>query len=282
SRSYGPGRYDRDYEEGGVDYPVGYVRWTERRNMEEFLRLVAAGVVTPERLTTHRFRIDDAPRAYELVTGQREEPYIGIVLTYDQRTHTGTPVVTLRPRKARDGTVRVGVIGAGAFARSVLLPALAASENIELVGIATSSGASARAAGDRFGFAYATTDIRQVLDDDAIDAVVIATRHDSHASLTAAALRAGKAVFVEKPLAIDEAGLQEVIEAHTATGLPFAVGFNRRFSSLARKLADAFVPGTPLVIQYRINAGAIPSDHWIQDRGVGGGRVIGEVCHFVD
>ncbi len=280
SRSYGPGRYDPEYEEGGRDYPISYVRWTERRNMQEFLRLVAAGQVTPSRLTSHRFALAEAERAYAIVTGEDRQPFLGVILTYPQNASAGGRTVQLRPA-APAGKIGLGVIGAGNFAKAVLLPRIARA-GVELVGVSTATGASARTTGDKFGFGYCTTDTEKLLADPAVHAVVIATRHGSHAGMTARALRAGKGVFVEKPLALDEAGLQEVLQAQAETGGVLAVGFNRRFSPLVEQMKQAFAPGAPLAMTYRINAGPIPPTSWIHDPEQGGGRIIGEVCHFVD
>lgn len=283
SRSYGPGRYDPSYEEGGHDYPIGYVRWTERRNMEEFLRLVAVGDVTPARLTTHRFPIEGADRAYEVVLGEAREPFLGVLLTYP-RAPDSEPLRTvgLAPRPSLPDGVGVGFIGAGNFARSVLLPRFRKAPDSSFVGVATTNGLTARSAGEKFGFRYCTTDVDELLADDAIHAVVIATRHGAHAPLAARALRAGKAVFVEKPLAIDEAGLGEVVDAQAETGGLLTVGFNRRFSPLVDEIRAAFRTDAPLAVTYRVNAGAIPPDSWVHDPEQGGGRIIGEVCHFVD
>lgn len=283
SRSYGPGRYDPEYEEKGHDYPIGYVRWTERRNMEEFLRLVAGGQVTPARLTTHRFDIGQAEKAYEIVTGEDRQPFLGVVLTYGDNAGTGAVRrMELRPRAGRDGKVGVGFIGAGNFAKGVLLPRFQKTTDLSLVGVSTATGMNAKATGEKFGFAYCTTDTAQLLADDGIGAVVIATRHGSHARFAADALRAGKAVFVEKPLAIDEEGLALVMEAQAESGALLTVGFNRRFSPLVDEMRRFFTPGQPLAIQYRINSGPIPAGTWIHDPEDGGGRIIGEVCHFVD
>jgi predicted dehydrogenase/threonine dehydrogenase-like Zn-dependent dehydrogenase len=283
SRSYGPGRYDPEYEEKGRDYPIGYVRWTERRNMQEFLRLVAEGYVTPSKLTTHRFTVDEAERAYEIISGEAGEPFAGVLLSYPTRSVEAVRTIPLRtPARRREGVVGVGVIGAGSFARAVLLPRLQKSREVELVGVATATGMNARATGDKFQFGYCTTDLRQLLDDDKVEAVIIATRHASHPRFAADALRAGKAVFVEKPLAIDEEGLRLALEAQAETGGVLAVGFNRRFSPLSAQLRQAFASAGPLAVNYRINAGPIPREHWLQDREEGGGRIIGEVCHFMD
>ncbi len=278
SRSYGPGRYDANYEERGVDYPVGYVRWTERRNMQEFLRLLATKAVRLDQLITHRFPIGRAEQAYDIVTGKTRENYLGILLTYGEAS--GAKVVELRAaRKAAE--VRLGVIGAGNFAKSVLLPRLAKMNGVSLVGLATATGRTAKAVGEQFGFAVCSTDYRQLLAREDINTVLIATRHNAHAAMTTEALRAGKMVFVEKPLAIDEDGLNKVVAAAGQSQGRVMVGFNRRFSSLSAEL-KWFLAGTgPLAVTYRVNAGEIPKESWIQ-QDEGGGRIVGEVCHFVD
>ena len=281
SRSYGPGRYDPAYEEAGHDYPIGYVRWTERRNMQEFLRLVAAGQVQPSRLVSHRFSIEQATAAYDLIGGRTREPYTGILLTYPEKPREVRRTIRLPGRVLNVGQVGVGFIGAGNFARGILLPRFAKAPSVSLRGIATANGRSAKVTGDKFGFAFATTDISEVLGDPEIQAVVIATRHGSHARLAADALRAGKAVFLEKPVAIDEEGLSSVLAAAGPDSL-LTVGFNRRFSPLARDLKGIFTSDTRLAINYRVNAGPIPPDSWVHDPREGGGRIIGEVCHFMD
>lgn len=283
SRSYGPGRYDPEYEEGGRDYPIGYVRWTERRNMEEFLRLIATGAVTPSRLTSHRFSIDEAETAYALIKGNGE-PFLGVVLTYPELPDAQRVRTVALSKAARRGSGAVGLafIGAGNFARSVLLPRLAKDPNARLVGVSTATGASAVATGEKFGFGYATTDSARVLEDPDVDAVFIATRHGSHAALAARALRAGKSVFVEKPLALDAAGLEDVLAAQREGGGVLGVGFNRRFSRLAQGLREPFRGAGPLAVSYRVNAGAIPAGTWVHDPQDGGGRIIGEGGHFVD
>jgi polar amino acid transport system substrate-binding protein len=282
SRSYGPGRYDPSYEEQGRDYPIGYVRWTERRNMQEFLRLVSRKQVTPARLVSHTFSIDQAETAYEVVTGKTKEPFTGVLLSYPRRSSASDGRITrLLPKAATSGELGIGFIGAGNFARAILLPRFAKVKGTKLRGIATANGRSAQTAGEKFGFEYATTDSARLLGDPSVTAVVIATRHGSHARLAAESLRAGKAVFLEKPLAIDQAGLDEVSGAVTADSV-LTVGFNRRFSPLAAALKNAFATGTTLAINYRINAGPIPPESWVHDPREGGGRIIGEVCHFLD
>ncbi|MGH9847323.1 MAG: bi-domain-containing oxidoreductase, partial [Blastocatellia bacterium] len=282
SRSYGPGRYDASYEEQGIDYPIGYVRWTERRNMQEFLRLLSTGAVKLAPLITHRFPIEQAETAYEIVTGKRSEPYLGILLQYSpEQSRAGqSKIVTLRDKRGA-GEVRLGVIGAGNFARSVLLPRLAKNAQVSLAGIATAMGRNAKAVGEQYGFGFCTTDYRELLARDEINTIVIATRHDTHARFAAEALRAGKTVFVEKPLAINEESLDEVAEAVAKSNGRVMVGFNRRFSSLSAAMKQHFNGAGPLAITYRINAGEVPRESWIQNEE-GGGRIVGEVCHFVD
>ncbi|QQS44834.1 MAG: bi-domain-containing oxidoreductase [Acidobacteriota bacterium] len=281
SRSYGPGRYDPTYEEGGIDYPIGYVRWTERRNMQEFLRLVAEGAVRLEPLISHRFPITEAAGAYDIITGKRRENYLGILLQYEQMPgRTASRVVDLGAAGAQ-AEVRLGVIGAGNFARSVLLPRLSNLEGVSLAGIATATGRNAKATGERYGFGFCTTDYRELLAREEINTVLIATRHDTHSMMVVESLRAGKTVFVEKPLAVTAEGLLEVDEAVRQTGGRVMVGFNRRFSGLAIEMRRFLEGAHPLAVSYRVNSGEIPKESWIQG-DEGGGRIIGEVCHFVD
>lgn len=281
SRSYGPGRYDPEYEEKGNDYPIGYVRWTEKRNLEAFLRLVADGRVNTELLTTHRFDVARADAAYELILN-RKERLCGVVLQYPEAEK---PTAAARPAavKPASGELGVSFIGAGNFARGVLLPIIKRSEKVKLMTVAAATGLSARNTGAQFGFIDATTDYRAIIDDDNSPVVFIATRHDSHAGLAAEALRRGKAVFVEKPLATTAEGLGEVVRAARETGGLLTVGFNRRFAPLAREIKAKYeARGGPMTIIYRVNAGQVPPEHWTHDPGEGGGRIIGEACHFVD
>jgi predicted dehydrogenase len=281
SRSYGPGRYDPTYEHAGVDYPAGYVRWTEGRNIEEVLRLMATSQLEPSKLTTHTFDIEDGPRAYELL--EAEEPSLGILLRYPDLRPAPDRVVRLpgsgRRRLSRD-RVRIGVIGAGTFARTVLIPELVRTGDV--TAIATRTGVSARATAQRFAASLATTEPEAVIESSQVDAVVIATRHNLHASLAAAALRAGKHVFVEKPMALTELELADLEAAADESGLVFMVGFNRRFAPLADQLHGALCGRGPLLVTYRVNAGRLPRSHWTHDPIEGGGRIIGEGCHFVD
>ena len=297
SMSYGPGRYDSDYEERGHDYPFAYVRFTEQRNMESFLYLVQQGKVTPAALVTHRLAFEDALDAYALIEGKlpadsKLDPrYLGIVLDYPDDALLERTVRRYDGSAMGSGSnddVGVGFIGAGNFAKNVLLPHVAKLSNVRLTGVCTSTGKSAQQTAGRFKFGLATTDPAELLEKDDTHAVFIATRHGSHAALASAALRAGKHVFVEKPLCIKDAELDEIEQAlQSARNAGYEpcvmVGFNRRFSPHARALQAAFKDrSTPMVVNYRINAGAIPVESWLHDPNEGGGRIIGEGCHFVD
>lgn len=292
SMSYGPGRYDPAYEEAGHDYPYAYVRWTEQRNIQAFLDLVAAGKVTPSRLTTHRFAIDEALKAYDLLGGKTGERSLGIVIEYP-RPVGETPVepplrrVTLAGvAKPVSGQLGLGFIGAGNFAKSVLMPALGRRDDLRLTGICTATGMSGVETGKRHRFSFATTDVEELLKDPSTQAVFIATQHHTHAGFICRALEAGKHVFCEKPLCTTSEELERIEQAVAGLAQPgpcLMVGFNRRFSPHAQAVRDAFAKrATPLVVNYRVNAGVAPRDSWVQDPDRGGGRIVGEVCHFVD
>jgi predicted dehydrogenase len=287
SRSYGPGRYDRNYEERGIDYPI-YVRWTERRNMEAFLELVRQRKIDLDPLITHTFALDDAPEAYNLISTGKER-YIGVLLEYSPNgSDASSTLIPLerpesRRQKGSPGVVRtLGCIGAGVHALSSLYPHLPGLP-VDLVGLATATGLSAQTVAKNYGFSYCTTDYQKILEDPAIDAVLIATRNDLHAPMVIDALRAGKDVFVEKPLAVDIDGLRGVVEAWNESGNRLMVGFNRRHSPLARRMKEFFGDRTtPAVLHYRVNAGQIPPNHWVHDDEQGGGMLISECCHFID
>ncbi len=286
SMSYGPGRYDPEYEERGHDYPFAYVRWTENRNIEAFLDLVAENRVNVERLITHRFSIEEGERAYQLIAGETKEPYLGIVLQYDTERELERRIEINRIEKAgapaAANVVRVGMIGAGVYAQAMLLPFYKA-EGVDFRAITTASGVSARDIAEKYGFNYCATSADDVLDDEEVNLVVVATRHDLHAELVRRALLKGKHVFVEKPLALSEEELQGVLDAAVNSTGQVMVGFNRRFSPLAQAAREFFHERrAPLSISYRVNAGRIPKSHWLQDPREGGGRIIGEVCHFID
>jgi len=286
SRSYGPGRYDSSYEEKGHDYPVGYVRWTERRNMEEFLRLVGTGKVDVKKLTTHIFHIDDAVKAYSMITGKSKERYIGVLLEYPQEKKPSPNIVGVTGSRETKASLSVGFIGAGNFAQSSLIPFIN-TKNVALKGVCTSNGLNAKNVARKFGFEFAATDPKEIFASKNIDTVFIATRHNLHAPLSVQAMRHHKHVFVEKPLALNEAELSEIIKAHDAarkqSHLRFTVGFNRRFSPSVRRAKEFFAEmNEPMIVNYRVNAGFIPPEHWVHDPVEGGGRIIGEVCHFID
>lgn len=284
SRSYGPGRYDEDFEGRGVKYPVGWVRWTESDNLRECVRLMSPSLrqrLDVASLITHRFPFDQAEDAYDLVTTRRE-PNMGVVLKYDNETKSVAAPLFAAAKPAAGACV-LGVIGAGAFARTVLLPELKRLPGITFQTICTTRGQTADHAAQAFGFGRATTEIDDVLIDPAINAVLVATRHSNHAELTARCLAAGKSVIVEKPLALDHDQVNQVITARQgATGF-FTVGFNRRFAPMiveARKLLARHQGAKMLVL--RVNAGALPAESWVNAAEEGGGRILGEVCHFVD
>ncbi len=306
SRSYGPGRYDAQYEEEGHDYPYAYVRWTEGRNMQAFVQLLHEGRVNVEPIITHRFPIEDAPRAYELITGKTGEPSLGVLLLYPEKPDLRRKVMLRHgPSMAAEetagiglGKIRLGVIGAGNYATATLLPAVKGLSAVDLVGIASGGGLSARNSGDRFGFSYCTTDTREILDDSSINTIAILTRHHLHARQAIAALEAGKHVFVEKPLCLHEDELEAVIAAYraaretpkgeaasasSATAPTLTVGYNRRFAPFVVELKRTLQKvKEPLMLHYRVNAGYLPPDHWLQDPAQGGGRLVGEGCHFID
>ncbi|RJP49960.1 MAG: hypothetical protein C4583_11470 [Anaerolineaceae bacterium] len=284
SRSYGPGRYDPSYEENGVDYPIGYVRWTEGRNMESALQLMAEDKLKIHPLISHRFPIEQAASAYEVITGKKKESFLGVVLTYSERKDEKSKKIEFPSTVHRPpSTVSLGVLGAGAFANAVLLPAIKKAGDFSLVGIASASGMHAQVSGKKFGFQYATSSDDEILNDPNINTVAILTRHDTHADLVVKALKAGKNVFVEKPLATTSEQLTKIVKQLQITNYQLLTGFNRRFSPLAQSLSSFLLPrNEPLHVHYRINAGYIPPNHWTQDETLGGGRIIGEACHFVD
>jgi predicted dehydrogenase/threonine dehydrogenase-like Zn-dependent dehydrogenase len=292
SRSYGPGRYDLDYEERGLDYPIGYVRWTEQRNMECVLQLQASGRLDLEDLV-EIVPVERAAEAYQrLVADPSERPLGALVLAYEDAAVSGSRDLEVRqlavetadsrpPRRTRE-PVRVGLLGPGGFAARVLVPALTAG-GARLVAVAGGSGPSAEAATRSLGFERVTENEAAVIADDTVDAVVVATRHSAHASLVCQALDAGKHVFCEKPLALTLEELDSVLRAAADSEGILAVGFNRRFSPLLQELREFVLRApSPVASVYRVSAGRLPADHWTHDLEQGGGRLIGECCHFID
>lgn len=288
SRSYGPGRYDPDFEGRSMKYPVGWIPWTETRNLEEVVRRMSRASdhrLAVEPLITHRFDFDKAEDAYAMVT-DNTEPHLGVVLNYTKEEKN--PVSGLRipitvSGNKNSGDCVLGVVGAGSFARTMLLPRLKKMKNCRLHTIATQRGISAEHSQGAFGFEFSAADEAAVFENDEINAVLITTPHSSHAALTAAALAAGKNVLVEKPLALDRGQLNSVIEARNGSEAFFQVGFNRRFAPMAIKMRDrlAELPA-PRVVLLRVNAGQLPSDSWQNAPEEGNGRILGEMCHFVD
>jgi polar amino acid transport system substrate-binding protein len=280
SCSYGPGRYDVKYEEDGEDYPIAYVRWTEQRNMEAFLQLLSQKRLDLTTLITHRFDISEAAAAYDIVLGKIPEPHIGILLRYPPNEQKFATLTALKHHPAT-GTIRVGFIGAGSFAQSYLLPSVK-QWGAALETVVTSKGITAKNVAAKFAFHNASSDGRDILRDESIDTVFIATQHDTHASYALDSLKAGKNVFVEKPLAITLEELEDMRAFYQEKGGRLMVGFNRRFAPVAVALKEHFKDiREPLVINYRVNAGFIPKEHWTQ-QDAGGGRILGEVCHFID
>ena len=280
SCSYGPGRYDPNYEEGGHDYPAGYVRWTENRNMGAFLDLLANGSLRVNAMTTHRIPVAEAVRGYDLITGKTQEHYLGIVLTYPERQESAGRTQR-NAAFVKQSSVGVGFIGAGSFAQTMLLPPLKAG-GADFVNVSTATPANAKSVAHKFGFARFSTDSSAVIADNDVSFVVIASRHDSHGFYVEQALAAGKPVFVEKPLAINREQADAIESVITAGGGRVMVGFNRRFSAPFRAMKELFGTRTdPMTMLYRVNAGAIPRTSWIQDPAQGG-RIIGEGCHFID
>jgi polar amino acid transport system substrate-binding protein len=280
SRSYGPGRYDPLYEEQGVDYPIGYVRWTEGRNMEAFAQLLAAKRIDVAALTTHTFPVDDGPKAYELITGKTGERVVGVLIQYSPTVERPTVTIPKATSTASAKAVVLGVIGAGNYAQGVLLPLFKASADVTSRTVCTATGVKAQKVKEKFGFETCATDWHEVIADTAINTVLVATRHDLHAPIVCEALRAGKTVFVEKPLCLRGEQLDEIVKVINQTGnTRLLVGFNRRFAPFA---AEARKLSGPLVMRYRISVTPLPREHWVNNPDIGGGRILGEVCHFVD
>ena len=292
SRSYGPGRYDAAYEQKGRDYPIGQVRWTETRNLEAFLQFIADGKLNLASLITHRFPMEQATRAYDLITGSTGEPFLAALITYAGAKSGSTPNLSEKIQVGAVATpsssIGLGVLGAGTFAQNTLLPALKQIPGVSFIGVCNATGPRSRNVAEKFGFSYCSNSEAELLQDPTISAVLIATRHNLHASQSLAALRAGKAVFCEKPLCLNEGELAALVCA-TSTSAPakdaplLMVGFNRRFAPMAVQLKQFLSEiHEPLAVHCRVNAGYIPAEHWVNDPEQGGGRILGEICHFVD
>ena len=280
SMAYGPGRYDPEYEEKGNDYPFDLVRWTEQRNFEAFLGLIDEGKITPKEILTHEFDFDDAMDAYDLLEGKVKEKYLGIVLKYKRDINLADEKIVKRTTKAvSNDSVNVGLIGAGNFTKSVILPNMKKVGGYDLVGLCTATGVSAQGTGKKYDFKYITTDSSEIYKNNEINSVFVTTQHDKHPEAVIKSIESSKHCFVEKPLCIYEEELEAIKEAYTGKTI-VQVGFNRRFSPMIQSMKKS-VSGQ-VSVNYRVNAGIIPKDVWIQDRTIGGGRIIGEVCHFID
>lgn len=294
SCSYGPGRYDESYEKKGIDYPYAYVRWTENRNMEAFLWLLSTGSVDMESLITHRIPFVEAETAYDTIMSSSDLT-VGVVFEYPQgevpadlshridniQHAKSTALSAMAKFKPKGEKVLFGVIGAGGFASRTYLPFIYSHSGCELAAACVKTALSSQKVMEEFNPAFMTTDYHEVLNDESIDAIIIATRHDSHYEIAKKALLKGKHVLVEKPMALIQEHLDDLYEVAKSSGKIFSVGFNRRYSPLMTQLKEG-IGSTPCVVSYRINAGQLPDTHWTQDKAVGGGRIIGEMCHFID
>jgi polar amino acid transport system substrate-binding protein len=276
--SYGPGRYDLNYEEKGIDYPAAYVRWTEKRNMEAFQHLLDTNRINIDYLTTHEFPFDDAPKAFDLVV-TKTEPYIGIALKYDiNKKHSQEKIIV--NNATAQGKVNISFIGAGSYAQGNLLPNIPTIDKVQRIGVLTNTGTTSKRVAEKFKFQFCATKEDDVLDEKT-NTIFIATRHDSHADYVIKGLEKNKNIFVEKPLCLNEEELEIIKEAQRKSGTALMVGFNRRFSPLSTIVKSKY-GNAPMSMIYRVNAGSIPADTWIQDMEIGGGRIIGEACHFID
>jgi len=282
SSSYGPGRYDNNYEHKGIDYPAGYVRWTENRNMQSYIDLLTAGKLNMEKVITHTFPLENAPEAYAMIL-EKSQHFSGILIEYDT-TIAPKETVQLTEPVIQPSKPVIGLVGAGSFAQNILLPRLNGMG--QFVGIATSSGNKSRHVADKYRFSYCTNQASDIFKDATINTVFVLTPHHLHAPYAIQALEAGKHVFVEKPMAMNEDELEKVAAAYH--GQPagaekmLMLGFNRRFAPFMQKVKNMFLPEQPKAMNFRINAGTLPPEHWVQDPEIGGGRIIGEACHFID
>lgn len=279
SCSYGPGRYDLKYEENGIDYPAPYVRWTEKRNMEAFQELLYTGRIDLSHLTTHRFKFEDAPKAYDIIAN-RSEHYLGMVLEYDfekEHVRKAMPIVENVPVKE----INIGFIGAGSYAQGNLLPYLPSESEVGRICVMTNSGTTSKRVAEKFHFAQCTSNESDIIANKDINTLFIATRHNTHAKYIIDGLKACKNVYVEKPLCLKIEELTEIQQLCVEKHCGVMIGFNRRFSPLTTILKKEMGTGKMSMI-YRVNAGNIPASSWIQDVKVGGGRILGEVCHFID
>lgn len=278
--SYGPGRYDLNYEVKGIDYPASYVRWTQNRNMQAFQELLVTKRIDINYMSTHEFNFDEAPQAFDLLVN-RTEPFIGIALRYDtNKSHSKSKIVFEKNQACPTSKVNISFIGAGSYAQGNLLPNIPLNNQVSRIGVLTNTGTTSKRVAEKFKFNFCASLENDVLDEKT-NTVFVATRHDSHGAYVIKALTQNKHVFVEKPLCLKEAEIEKIINAQQQSQTAVMIGFNRRFSPLTKKIKNVVGSGQMSMI-YRINAGAIPKDNWIQDMEVGGGRILGEACHFID
>ncbi len=280
STSYGPGRYDKQYEEKGINYPIGYVRWTEKNNMQAFIDLIEYQKIDLNKIITHTFKLEDAPLAYEMILNKKEK-YSGIVIQYDEWVNNANTIQITTSNFTKTPNLNIGFIGAGSFAQNTLLPIL--KGNYLLNTVVTHHGNTSYYVAKKFGFINASTNPLDILNNSQINTVFITTHHNTHADYVIKSLESGKHVFVEKPLCLNNEELETIKSVYNKHASQYLlVGFNRRFSPFAKKIRDILQAQQKKAILIRVNAGSIPADHWIQDKNIGGGRIIGEVCHFID
>lgn len=287
SRSYGPGRYDDNYEERGQDYPFGYVRWTEGRNLAAVIELIASKKLDVKSLITHRFSIDNSVQAYETITGKKDKDFLGVIIDYPKQDGSENPVQLVElntlPRTQEIGEVRVGVLGAGLFANAVFLPIIHKSALVVKVGICSAKGLNARQLAKKFGYGFACTDENELITNSELNTLVILTRHNEHARQVIESLKLNKHIYCEKPLALNLTELMNIKNVYEQSNSKLMVGFNRRFAPFIQK-SKQFIDKSAeaKIIHYRVNAGYLPLNHWLHDPLQGGGRIIGEGCHFID
>jgi len=288
ARSYGPGRYDKTYEEIGSDYPIGYIRWTEGRNLEAIVELLQQNKLDVASLITHRFPIEHAKEAYELITSKQDQNYLGVIITYpeEENRQAEEDIISFSSEhiSSKSKKLNVGVVGAGNYANAVFLPTIKKNPHIDMLGIISAKGLNAQQSAQKFGFSYAGSHTDTILKDEQIDIITILTQHADHADLVRKGLKAGKHIYCEKPLTITKEQLESIIPLIQKKNHPYlTVGFNRRFAPYSMLLKSFFANrAEPLYAHYRVNAGFIPSSHWLHDPSKGGGRLIGEGCHFID
>lgn len=284
ARSYGPGRYDSSYEENGVDYPIGYVRYTQGRNIEEFVRLVSQRRVDFSDLITHVIPFEEAPKAYEMITtNPNQEKYIGIILQYSNSEKKWDSVINNEKKKTDKSKINIGLIGAGNFSKNSILPIMKSTGLFHLKALATTGGIGAAQASNSFTFDYTTNDYKKMLSDSEIDLIIISTNHNTHAKFLVEALEAGKNVYCEKPLCLSLDELNIIEEAYQKSDKELFCGLNRRYAPLIQKIKKELTTDKiPAVYNYIVNAGYIDEKHWTQDELIGGGRIIGEAFHYID